>query len=737
MRQPKASSPGKSGSRRVNVRDFWISLVRRGVTTFRLSQVGILFLVLDLNSATLTVVNTLDHGPGSLRQAIQDANAFGAGDITFSNVSGTISLTSGELAISANVSILGPSATSLAISGSGLSSVLYIQSNATVAISGLTIRDGASESGGGIYNQGALSLSNCVVTNNDAEVPDFNWYTSTFGGGIYNGGVMVLDSCFVTGNRCAEGSWHAGYPSQGGSGGGIYNASSMFVIRSSLKENQSGKGTHGADIQPSPGGDGGGIYNAGILIVEESSIDRNWCGDGGSGQLSGGFTGGRGGSGGGVWNRGTLVMSACTLSGNRSGNGGEGGPWSIYGTYPGGAGGVGGAVCNLGLLTVTNCTFAGNLCGDGGRGGEAAFSAYAGANGGKGGSGGAIWNQDSLTLCSATICGNAAGVGGEGGDGYPDQGLPLPSIPSTSPGARGADGDGGGIFVAGDASKVLNTLLANNTASGSGADVAGSLTSLGHNLIGSTNGSSGFGAAGDMLNVDPQIGPLAANGGPTLTCALLPGSPAIDAGTAVGGLPTDQRGIPRPYDVPTIGNAVDGSDIGAYEWTRPPTASKIMAETTQNQPVSIPVEKLLLSISSPDGYPLTLNIGSTEHSRGNANVVAGTLMTYTPPPNFIGTDSFTFVISDDWGGSASGEVIINVIPDPAALSRIFPPVFTPSGVQVRFHGVVGRAYSVQRAPAVTGPWTTVGSAAVGPNGVGSFEDTGPLPCRGFYRTSCP
>jgi hypothetical protein len=110
----------------------------------------------------------------------------------------------------------------------------------------------------------------------------------------------------------------------------------------------------------------------------------------------------------------------------------------------------------------------------------------------------------------------------------------------------------------------LNTLIALN--SGTAPDVSGPFLSLGHNLIGATNGSSGFPMSGDLVGsiaspLDPKVGPLANNGGPTLTIALLPGSPAIDAGDSAAAPPTDQRGFPRPF-----GRA---ADIGAFEFSSP------------------------------------------------------------------------------------------------------------------------------------------------------------------------
>jgi hypothetical protein len=97
--------------------------------------------------------------------------------------------------------------------------------------------------------------------------------------------------------------------------------------------------------------------------------------------------------------------------------------------------------------------------------------------------------------------------------------------------------------------------------------VFGDFASQGHNLIGDPFGSSGFGVTGDLVGttespLDPRLGPLANNGGPTRTHALLAGSPAIDHGdSSVSG--TDQRGRPRLKD--GDGRGGPAVDIGAVE----------------------------------------------------------------------------------------------------------------------------------------------------------------------------
>jgi len=114
-----------------------------------------------------------------------------------------------------------------------------------------------------------------------------------------------------------------------------------------------------------------------------------------------------------------------------------------------------------------------------------------------------------------------------------------------------ASGSGGNIYFAGFSLALRNTIVAN----GSPDNCSTTVSSRGHNL--ESGNSCHFSATGDLSEIDPLLGPLAGNFGATPTHALLPGSPAIDAGTNDGCPSVDQRGFPRPQ------NGV--CDIGAYE----------------------------------------------------------------------------------------------------------------------------------------------------------------------------
>jgi hypothetical protein len=281
-----------------------------------------------------------------------------------------------------------------------------------------------------------------------------------------------------------------------------------------------------------------------------------------SGNVAGGGTLGRGGgNGGGIYNEGTLSLNACTLSSNSAGSGSFAG-FGDFGS--GGAGGHGGGIFNYNMLALTNCTVSANVGGAGGHGGG---GYYIGSAGGAGGSGGGIYNAGTSTVIACTVSGNFGGGGGVGGNGFL-------SYAGGSPG--GAGGSGGGIFntatVSADSQNLLAALNSGGTGgvggtgpsgsgspglSGAGPDVAGPFTSHGHNLIGQADGSIGFtnGINADLAGttfapLNAFLGPITNNGGPTLTMALLPGSPAIDAGddallSAPFYLATDQRGLPR------------------------------------------------------------------------------------------------------------------------------------------------------------------------------------------------
>jgi hypothetical protein len=414
------------------------------------------------------------------------------------------------------------------------------------------------EDGGAVYNSGKVSMSDCLIQENFCG-DGFDGAYGGSGGGIENNGACVLIRCFISGNRSGSGGSPSGnafnFGGNGGNGGGIFNSGAMTLTKCVIDGNLTGYGVGGVG----GGGNGAGIYNAGRMLVDYSSIFGNTNGSGGNGSSGdssslGGIPG-PGGSGAGIFNAGKLDLNMSTISSNFCGIGGAGGPLRGGGA-DGGAGGSGGGVYNAGSLHLTSCTIVLNRTAQGGDGGNgySFLDINLVANGGQGGGGGGIFNQGTNTIIARNtlIAVNTISQGGQGGTTVFIPFGPV-LIPSPPPSPTNELGNAG--------------------ADGVGPDIAGDFISEGFNLIGAADGGFGFASegSGDLAGtvaspIDPLIGPLQMNGGPTPTHALLPGSPAIDQGKSFNNH-NDQRGERRPFDYSTIPDATggDGSDIGAFE----------------------------------------------------------------------------------------------------------------------------------------------------------------------------
>jgi hypothetical protein len=286
-------------------------------------------------------------------------------------------------------------------------------------------------------------------------------------------------------------------------------------------------------------------------------------------------TAGQGGGGIFEHSSGTLSVAYSTVSGNS------------VATSSGGLGG-GGILDTAGPLVLSDSAVSGN---------SVTLVGGAAASQGGGGiydaGGSSTYLNDTLTGNRAAINGPAAGDGGgailhAGSPGW----LSNLTIDGNSTSAAG-----GGIYNASGAYTVRNTIVADNGGACAGP---GAIVSTGYNLEGSN--TCGFVAPGDLRNTDPQLGPLAANGGPTLTQALTPGSPAIDAGSctdAAGSLVTsDQRGLSRPQ--PAGGKC----DIGALEFV---PASPVPDLVRGSRPAVLGSTRVRFSaLVNPDGPETTV-----------------------------------------------------------------------------------------------------------------------------------
>ncbi|MBV8859392.1 MAG: Ig-like domain repeat protein [Acidobacteria bacterium] len=359
-------------------------------------------------------------------------------------------------------------------------------------------------------------------------------------------------------------------------GGALVNRGATTLTGVRVTGNRSGDGTSGS---PSGGG-GGGIYNQGTLSLVDCLVAGNTTGNGvtGSGQL------GDGGGGGGIYSAGALALTNSLVNGNGTGTGPN-------------AGGSGGGIYASGQAALTNTTVSNNTTGAGG---------FASSRGG-----GAYANGLTLTLTNSTVTGNSSQFGG-------DHGLAVgPSQASIS---------------------VGNTVVARN-----GTGTQSDLTALpnwyvsrGHNIIGiagNTGGGNAFidGQNGDRVGTpaspfNPLLGPLGDYGGPTQTFALLPGSPAIDAGSSTGAPATDQRGVGR----------VGAVDIGAFE------SRGFQLAATAGTPQSA-------TINTTFGVPLTATVTSAF-----GEPTAGGLVTFSAPASGAsGTFSGSPTVSVNASGVAT------------------------------------------------------------------------------------
>lgn len=416
------------------------------------------------------------------------------------------------------------------------SRVFTIAVGTTVTLRNLTVRHGyPTGNGGGIWNRGNLYLTNVTVRDNATR-----GYPTSLpgdGGGIFNTGTLMLTDSSVRNNT--TGSEYQG-GGVGGEGGGIANQGTLTLNNSYVRDNQTGAG--------SIGGPGGGIYNTGSCTINGGGV---------LGNVTGAYY--IGGSGGGIWNIGSLFIQNASISDNATGGGS-------------GASHHGGGLYLASVATIENSTISNNTTGNGAQPGATT------------GSGGGIFVEGTLTLRNSTISGNRTGSssggvsGGGGGIAINASGtlhLVNTTIANNQTGSAANPGSGGGVEAVG-AVDLANTILAGNVVpvGGSGPDCSGTIVSGGYNLLQTTSGCTVTGSTvGLLLNRNPQLGGLSSNGGPTLTHALPPGSPAIDAGspgapgTPNACLSTDQRGVARPQDGDGDGTA--RCDLGAYEAPSP------------------------------------------------------------------------------------------------------------------------------------------------------------------------
>lgn len=442
---------------------------------------------------------------------VQDAvNAADDGD-TISIGTGTYT---GTVVVPYNLTFVGTGVGSTILDGNHVGNVITVYTGVSLTISGLTIQNG---SGYGISSTGAVTLNGVIVSANNSggiysaspgsltlsgsTVSDNN-VVGSGGAGIYTCGTTLLTNSAVVSNTLTG--------QNGGSvvGGGIYNCGALTVTNSTVISNSALGGGE------SFGGGyafGGGIYSTGTLTVTTSQVTQNMAIGGSSNYCC--YADGRG-EGGGLYTSGT---SATITDSSVSGNSVTAGSNSYQPMA------AGGGVYNATTLTISGTTVSTNTV--------SVLNAASSTGGG-------IYNGATLTLDNSTLEANSAQTGG---GVYNTSTL---SLTDATIAANTSQSTGGGLLTVSGATSLQDTILSKNVAPSGSPDCGGSIVSNGYNLVGIASGCTGFGAPGDQINVGAHLGPLQDNGGPTLTMAPLPGSPAIDAvAPSSCSLTTDQRAV--------------------------------------------------------------------------------------------------------------------------------------------------------------------------------------------------
>ncbi len=564
----------------------------------------------------------------ALRSAITAAGP--GGTVTF-GCSGTITLTS-TLVIYNDLTLDG-TGQNVTLSGGHAVEVLDILTN-TFALNHLTIADGLSEFGAGLFffptsSTSTLTLTNCTFTGNTARS-----ITTAFlglGGGLDAGDAIVnMTNCAFIDNT-AQGA--PGMPASAGSlapspdsgpgnragageGGGVFLSDAIATLTDCTFRGNTAQGGAGNTAPNGADGLGGGLYNGdgSTLTLTNTTFTDNAAqgGAGGNGSSAGGSGGA--GSGGGVFNKGTITVTTGTLASNTAvgGVGGQGGT---------GAGGNGGGGQGGGLYTntptsdvidFTRSTVASNTA-QGGTGGGGSSGGTGGDGQGGGiflstagyGSGFGNSTVASNTAQGGTGGGGSSGLGGSGGSGSgggffniteqsDSTGLGSLTVAADSvqAGAGGAGSGGYGPSGTSEGSSLemgftglldmANSIVSSDPATNCGGFVA-DIHDFGGEIDSGASCHFTGGFTSSASNTDPKLGLLANNGGPTQTMALLPGSPAIDFYVAHYGCPaTDQRGVSRPQEWPNC-------DSGAYEFV-PTTTTMLTANPNPgllDQPVQL------------------------------------------------------------------------------------------------------------------------------------------------------
>ena len=448
----------------------------------------------------------------------------------------------GDFDITEGIVIRGAGAGLTVLNAQGKERLFQVLEPVTARFVGMTLRRGDALpnvgllSGGAIASEGNIVIQNCTLSDNRGNQ----------GGAVRvaNGNVTLTGS---TVNRNVA----------FGEGGGVFAFQGTITTTSStISRNLAGNS-------------GGGLFSFGDITVTNSTVSGNSSANSAGGvraddlTITGSTISGNSSinGAGGAQASNSLTVTSSTVKGNSTN--GDGGGLHIgsnlatikRSTISGNFAAIDGGGIFAGSVDATSTTFNGNSAGRHGGGIETTDATLTrstvSANVSRNGNGGGLRAQ-SATLTNSTISGNTANNGNGGGLALHTSG--AAEIRNCTVVDNNARVNGGGIWrdpACTDPTQIINTIVARNSVVFDGPDVSGDFASLGSNLIGDITGSDGFLLMGDTFGapgnpLDPMLGPLANNGGPTRTHALIRGSLALDEGNTTNAPATDQRGFGFP-----------------------------------------------------------------------------------------------------------------------------------------------------------------------------------------------
>jgi len=172
-----------------------------------------------------------------------------------------------------------------------------------------------------------------------------------------------------------------------------------------------------------------------------------------------------------------------------------------------------------------------------------------------------------------------------------------------------------------------------------------------------------------------------------------------------------------------------------------PIAQNKTLTTTKNTPATCFHSKLLAGATDADHDSLSISSADPTSAQGGIVVLQAGNITYVPPTDFIGSDSYSFTISDGQGGTATATVSVTVTANNGgAPNVVIPPTYDSANrtFRVTFAGIPHRAYTVEAASEPNGPWSYLKTATADAYGLLEVTDVLPLSVTArYYRTTSP